>query len=143
METEQRGWITQAHPSIGFIFRLGPQRGLRGKCIRVEVWVYEIVTFAREDQTPANPADYNVGGIKSREPGVELFDTLIAGDQITDENADWVMKGAIKWDGCSTMYFPDGVHICGIEDARNWGKMLERLWKECLKLCGEEVDGDA
>ena len=44
------------------------------------------------------------------------------------DDAQWAMEGHTKWDGCSTVFFEDGMHVCGRRYAADVGAALLRAF---------------
>lgn len=45
------------------------------------------------------------------------------------ETADPTATAWIKWDGCGSWDFPDQVHICGVQDARDFSRMVTQVYE--------------
>ena len=57
---------------------------------------------------------------------------------------DLLVRGLIKWDGCSHNYFGnDGyIHGCSVHDMARLGKIFERLWKRAHEVMGDRMMDD-
>ncbi len=51
------------------------------------------------------------------------------------EETELYLKGFIKWDGCSHLYFGDKgyIHLCGKVDFENHKKVLDAVWEVASK----------
>lgn len=58
-------------------------------------------------------------------------------ETIEDKDQDTFIKGTIKWDGCSHMYYGDDgyIHLCGAE---SFYEMIE-LHRRIFKLASEKI----
>lgn len=127
------GWQILLAEEIGYVFRLNPRQSEYSANIYwVDVEVYEIYGFGGSD---ANGNTLGLSLMPREWTGSNDPRPAIYLDELTDDNAEWTMKGYIKWDGCSNMEFNNCVHLCGMHDAKNFSQMIVRLWEKCQSLC--------
>jgi len=50
--------------------------------------------------------------------------------------AEWTVDGSTKWDGCSTVDFENGMHLCGPRSVEQFTEALKRVWKTAAEDFG-------
>lgn len=59
------------------------------------------------------------------------------------DDAEMYAHGSIKWDGCSTVWLGDGVHMCGQGSWQAHVDLMAYLWRRAGEIMGETVlDGE-
>lgn len=73
--------------------------------------------------------------------GSLLLDTDGRGHTASLDEAEVVVTGYIRWDGCSNFYFGEEgglmLHFCGVKQAIQVGTLLERLYEMAAELIPE------
>jgi len=57
--------------------------------------------------------------------------------ETTNDTWKTVIKGSIKWDGCSNFKYKDTTHYCGFAEAQHWLDILHC----CYYICEQEMPG--
>jgi hypothetical protein len=71
-------------------------------------------------------------GKKPHAMGYEVY-------ELGADKPDLLVRGQIKWDGCSHNYFgSEGyIHGCSVHDMVRVGKIFERLWERAHQVMGD------
>lgn len=92
----------------------------------MDFWVFEIVAWGEDSET----GEYTVFSY-IKKGATNSDDTT----ENTDE-AQTLLRGHIKWDACSHVYFGDEdgyIHICGGESWFNFMEAIKRIWEIAVK----------
>jgi hypothetical protein len=66
-------------------------------------------------------------------------------DTDTIDEAQTLIHGKVKWDGCSHYYFGDEegyIHLCGKLNIQQIAEVLQRVYFKCGEIMGEKVLDD-
>lgn len=83
----------------------------------------DIKYFIKCDQDKESRLDFEVWQVNS---------WSVDGNPIEDDN-EMFIRGTIKWDGCSHIYFGDSdgyLHLCGHRYFEDVKKVLDAVWKK-------------
>ena len=94
--------------------------GTQNNCY-VDFEVYEIIGFSSDKPIYQNRSDADsTNGI---------------------ENAEWIVRGSIKWDACANIEFSNCVHFCGPIGAKNFGSLMTRLFDLAYEMMPTTDEG--
>lgn len=110
--------------------------------------IYEDLSVAviyRKEESSINFSVHDIVYFDDGEPVFEGIGGCGADEKSTkDVNiANAYIKGIIKWDGCSHVYFGDNegyIHLCGSSDFTRIGKLLNTVYKKCCDIGGFYYD---
>lgn len=75
---------------------------------------------------------YDIIGFEFDKP---IYQSCLSADSRDNiENAEWVIRGSIKWDACANIEFSNFVHLCGPIDAKNFGILMSRLFDMACEM---------
>lgn len=108
--------------------------------------IYEDIELHVRVKASQAVVDYEVRKLIMHDDGVGpalKFETFESGsnEMTTDvEKADILIKGYIRFDGCSNNNFGEGgyIHACSREDMTRLGTLYDRLFDWAIKLIGCE-----
>ncbi len=90
--------------------------------VKDEEYIQFLIEFEPGDHTTY--VDFTVYGV-----------TSWRGDDNSVLEKEHYLKGTVKWDGCSHIYFGDSgyIHLCGKGCFENHNKVMTALWDICSK----------
>ena len=97
----------------------------------VDFTIFEIIGYSKGNK------DYDI-------PIYEKKEAKDSSDDTNDiKEAETLIKGHVKWDGCSHYYFggKDGyIHLCGKSNIDDISDVIKKIYYRCGELMGENSD---
>lgn len=118
--------IRETYPEISLTVVYGTNKAF------VEFYAYEIVGHVQDNDKKFDVPIYERLGSKG------------SGDETEDvKEAQTLIKGLVKWDGCSHLTFGDKdgyIHACGRRNIKNLTAAIEKIYFRCGELMPGHFD---